>query len=83
MKAQSRRAVPAMVDHPERGRSLLWVAPEVPYLVYTSTWVPDDAHPLGGYSGTAIRVRRVNLRKDEIPRYVRKRPLYEYVKEQS
>lgn len=72
-----------MVDHPEQGRSLLWVPPTAEHLVYTNMWVPDDAHPLGGFAGTAIRVRRVNLRKDVIPRYVSPRPLYEYVKEQS
>lgn len=70
-----------MVNHPERGRSLLWVGPEVDHLVYTDMWVPDDAHPLGGYAGTVVLVRRVNLRKDEVPRSCPRPPHYEFTKE--
>lgn len=78
---QSRRAIPTMVNHPERGRSLLWVGPEVRHLVYTNMWVPDESHPLGGYAGTVVLYRRVNLRKDEVPRSCPCPPKYEFTKE--
>lgn len=43
-------------------------------------WVEDDTHPLGGYHGDVLLFRRVNLTKDEIPRWIRDRPLYEFTK---
>jgi len=52
-------------------------------MVITETWVEDDSHPLGGYLGTVVLHRRVNLRKDELPSWVRNRPLFEYVRYQK
>lgn len=75
-----------MVNHPERGRAPQRVSERITKLVYTHTWVPDDAHPLGGYDGTVTLYRRVNLRKDDLPGwYVRAsvRPLYEFTKESA
>lgn len=71
----------AMVQLPERARTYQRVPLVKDRLVYTKTWVPDEAHPLGGYEGTLVLFRRVNLRKDEMPRWIRDRPLYEFTKE--
>ncbi|AYD86791.1 hypothetical protein SEA_MICRODON_44 [Streptomyces phage Microdon] len=71
----------AMVQHPERARSPQRIAAHKDRLVYTKSWVPDEAHPLGGYEGTLVLYRRVNLRKDELPRWIKDRPLYEFTKE--
>ncbi|UTN91876.1 hypothetical protein SEA_STUFF_45 [Streptomyces phage Stuff] len=71
----------AMIQHPERARSPQRVPLAKDRLVYTKSWVPDEAHPLGGYEGTLVLYRRVNLRKDVLPRWIRDRPLYEFTKE--
>lgn len=78
---KSRRAIPVMVNHPELGRSLRWVEPHIEQLVYTAMWVPDESHPLGGYAGTVVLYRRVNLRKDPVPRHCPCPPKYEFTKE--
>ncbi|AWY07528.1 hypothetical protein SEA_LAZERLEMON_45 [Streptomyces phage LazerLemon] len=71
----------AMIQHPERARSPQRVPLAKDRLVYTKSWVPDETHPLGGYEGTLVLFRRVNLRKDELPRWIKDRPLYEFTKE--
>ncbi|AWY07363.1 hypothetical protein SEA_ARACELI_45 [Streptomyces phage Araceli] len=71
----------AMVQHPERARSPQRVPLAKDTLVYTKSWVPDEAHPLGGYEGVLTLYRRVNLRKDVMPRWIKDRPLYEFTKE--
>jgi hypothetical protein len=71
----------AMVQHPERARSPQRIPLAQTRLVYTSVWVPDETHPLGGRNGVLVLHRRVNLRKDELPRWIKDRPLYEFTKE--
>jgi hypothetical protein len=71
----------AMVQHPERARSPQRVPLAKDRLVYTNTYVPDEAHPLGGRLGTLVLYRRVNLTKDVMPRWIKDRPLYEFTKE--
>jgi len=71
----------AMVQHPERARAPQRVPLVKDRLVYTNTYVPDEAHPLGGRLGTLVLYRRVNLTKDEMPRWIKDRPLYEFTKE--
>jgi len=71
----------AMVNHPERGRHFQRVKPDTLGIVLRAVWVPDDAHPLGGRLGNLTLHRRVNLRKDATPRWIRDRPLYEFTKE--
>lgn len=71
----------AMVQHPERARAPQRVPLAKDRLVYTNTYVPDEAHPLGGRLGTLVLYRRVNLTKDEMPRWIKDRPLYEFTKE--
>jgi hypothetical protein len=70
-----------MVNHPERGRAPQRIASRITKLVYTQAWVPDERHPLGGYEGVVTVYRRVNLRKDDLPRWYRDRPLYEFTRE--
>jgi hypothetical protein len=73
-----------MVNHPEWGRGPERVNPNVQQIVYTEAWVPDDEHPLGGRLGVVTVYRRVNLRKDELPRwYGKARPMFEFTKEQK
>jgi hypothetical protein len=72
----------AMVQHPERARAPQRVPLTQDRIVYTKSWVPDDSHPLGGYEGRLTLYRRVNLVKDEMPRWIKDRPLYEFTKEQ-
>jgi hypothetical protein len=85
MKWQRQKARTRWVaeSHPERGRLLHKERDDVTRYVYGKVWVSDDSHPLGGYEGTVILNRRVNLRKDELPVWVRERPLYEFVKERK
>lgn len=71
----------AMVQHPERARAPMRVPLRKTTLTYHQTYVPDDTHPLGGYLGTLVLHRRVNLTKDEMPTWIRDRPLYEFTKE--
>jgi hypothetical protein len=72
-----------MVNHPERGRYPERTSPTVIQIVFTSAWVPDETHPLGGYEGEVVLFRRVNLVKDKLPGWYRRtRPLYEFTKEQ-
>ncbi|AWY07447.1 hypothetical protein SEA_BOGOTA_46 [Streptomyces phage Bogota] len=72
----------AMVQHPERGRYFQRIKPATTGITLHAVWVSDDAHPLGGYLGSLTLHRRVNLRKDDVPRWIRDRPLYEFTKEQ-
>ncbi|UTN93050.1 hypothetical protein SEA_MARKY_47 [Streptomyces phage Marky] len=70
-----------MVNHPETGRTQRRVKPETTRIVLRGVWVSDDAHPLGGRLGDLTLYRRVNLRKDRMPRWEKARPLYEFTKE--
>ncbi len=77
------KAIPCIVEHPEVGRHVRWVSPKTKILVCKDTWVPDDTHPLGGYAGTVILTRRLNLTKDPVPKHLSYRPRYEFSKERS
>lgn len=71
----------AMVQHPESARRPQRIPLARTRLVYTSAWVPDDTHPLGGRLGVLVLHRRVNLRKDVLPRWITERPMYEFTRE--
>lgn len=71
------------IDHPEHGRIFARQPPDVKWLLIERTWVADIRHPLGGYLGSVQLKRRVNLRKDSVPQWITRRPLFEYTKEAS
>jgi len=69
------------VNHPETGRQFIKVHPDATQMAFKGVWVEDESHPLGGRLGKVILHRRVNVKKDALPSWVRKRPFYEFVKE--
>lgn len=56
--------------------TLIKVSPQMDVIM----WQPDDDHPLGGRYVTVTLIKRVNLRKDRLPRWMTTRPLFEYVR---
>lgn len=69
-----------MVSVPASGRVHTRLRHVYPTISFAG-WVEDKDHPLGGRHGNVLLYRRVNLKKDEIPRWIRDRPLYEFTKE--
>jgi hypothetical protein len=68
------------LDHPELGRMFRREPPDVKFLLIHKVWVSSASHPLGGFLGSVMLTRRVNLRKDTVPRWLLGRPLYEFTK---
>lgn len=78
-----KRQIMVVVAHPEYGRQVRHMDREVTALRLRGVFIPDPEHPLGGWVGDMVLYRRVNLRKDYVPRWHRSgvRPQYEFTKE--
>lgn len=75
----------AVVVHPESGRMIRFVDPRTNVIRLEDVFIPIYGHPLGGWIGNVNLHRRVNLRKDYVPRWHRDggRPLYEFVQKEN